>query len=115
MSDLTLIANPASLVIAGAGTELTDSRRYVDLLDRQAVRVQFKATLGISVRVEYSLDEGASWAALVSEDAYVGSNPYVSGWQVIPDEARTVNVLLRALGLGGGVLTTVNFVEMQYR
>lgn len=42
-------------------------------------------------------------------------NPYASGWQAIPDDAKVNDVLLRALGIGAGLLQTVNFVEMSYR
>ena len=114
-SGLTLVTNAVSSVISLGGSEVNNSRRYADLVDIEAARVQFAATLSISVRVEYSLDAGITWATLVPEDSYVGSNPYISQWMVIPEEARANDVLLRALVIGTGLLTTVVFVEMSFR
>lgn len=114
-SGLTLLTNPVTPLISVGGGELADSRRFADLLDIEAARVQFKSSAVISARIEYSLDQGLSWHVLIPEDAYLGSNPYISGWWVIPEEARVNDVLLRVWGVGSGVLVTVAYVEMSFR
>ena len=110
---LTLLPNPVTLLLGSGGTELTDSRRFVDLVGCEAARCQFGATVAASVRVEYSTDLGATWAVLVSEDDYVGTNPYLSSWAVLPETAMN-DVMVRAVG-SGGLLTTVKYVELEFR
>lgn len=114
-SGLTLVTNPFSALIALGGTELTDSRRYADLWDIEAARVQYKSSGALQVRVEYSRDAGETWSTLIPDDSTSGNNPYVSPWHVIPDDARAADVLLRAVGVGSGLLTTISYVEMSFR
>ncbi len=114
-SNLSLMTEPVTQLISVGGSELTDSRRYVDLWDCEAANCQFKSSAGMSVRVEYSLDDGGSWNTLVDESGYFGGNPYTKGWVVIPEESKQNDVLLRAIGVGIGLLTTVNFVEIGFR
>lgn len=112
---ITLMADAVSSLISLGGGELANSRRVVDLQDFEACRLQYSASNSITVRIEYSPDQGATWATLIDEYSMTGSNPRVSGWQVIPDEAKDQEVVLRAFALGSGLLTTVNFVEFQFR
>jgi len=114
-SGLTLVANPYTALILAVGTEIADSRRFADLIDVDAARVQFKSSSAISVRIECSVNNGATWATLVPEDSYMFSDPYLSTWFVIPEEAKKNDVLLRAVGVGSGVLLTVSYVEMSFR
>jgi hypothetical protein len=111
------MGNTASALLTVGGVELASSRRLMDLDDVQRARVQYRTnTSTISVRIEFSLDGGTTWATLVAEDApnVKGTNPYVSAWQAIPIEAMTVDVLLRAFGMGAGLLVAVDYVELQY-
>ena len=103
------------MILAVGGTELSNSRRIVDLFGFEASRVQFQASATISVRVEYSLDGGATWNTLIAEGTEYGGNPYVSEWQTMPPEALDNDVLIRALAIGFGLLTSVDYVEFQFR
>jgi hypothetical protein len=113
-SSITLLVAPVTVTIGTSGTELTNSRRFVDLWDCQRGRVQFNSSSAISVRIEYSLDYGVTWAVLWPEGSYVGSNPYASGWFGIPEETKANDVLLRAVGVGSGLFLTVNYVEFSF-
>ena len=113
-SSITLLVAPVTITIGTSGTELANSRRYVDLWDIERGRVQFNSSAAISVRVEYSLDYGSTWAVLVPEDSYVGSNPYASAWFALPPEIKANDVLLRAVGVGSGLFLTVNYVEFSF-
>lgn len=112
---IMLLSDSNAQLLTLGGVELANTRRYVDLVGCEAARVQFNASSGISVRVEYSLDAGSNWSTLVSEDTYNGSNPYTSGWQAIADDAKANDVLLRGLGIGSGILTTVNYAQLEFR
>lgn len=114
-SNLSLMTTAVSMLISVGGVELSDSRRYVDLLDCESSFCQFKSSDGISVRVEYSTDDDTTWSTLVDETGYSGGNPYTKGWVAIPDNSKNNGVLLRAIGIGIGLLTTVNFVEIGFR
>ena len=116
-SSLTLLADTVSSILSIGGSELTNSRRVVDLQGFEACRHQYSSTQTITVRIEWSID-GATWATLIDEysmDAIGGNGLKVSGWQVIPDVAKQQEVLLRAFAVGSGLLTQVNFVEFQFR
>lgn len=115
MTDMTLLANSVSSILSLSGTEVTGSRRYVDLLDCQAIRVQFKASASIQVRIEGSADDGSTWFTVLPEDNYSGVNPYISTWTVLPQQALVNNCLLRGIGIGTGLLVTVDYIEVQYR
>lgn len=112
---LTLMTEPVTTLLSLGGAELPDSRRYVDLYTFEACRWQYKASNTIDVRIDYSLDDGATWNTFADEYETVGSSPRLTAWQVIPDEAKVADVLLRAYAIGSGLLTTVNFVEFQFR
>ena len=112
---MTLKGEASSTLISLGGTELPASRRIVDLQGFQACRHQYSASAGITVRIEYSDDWGSTWSTLVDEYSMNGMNPRVSGWQVIPNEAKEQEVILRAYAVGSGLLTTVDFVEFQFR
>ncbi len=114
-TSVTLMADAASSLLSIGGVELPNSRRVVDLADAEACRLQYAASASITVRVEYSDDWGATWYTLIDEYSMTGSNPRVSGWQVIPADAKEQEVTLRCWASGGGLLTTVNFVEFQFR
>lgn len=112
---MTVLPNPISYLIALAGTEVTGSRRWIDLSDCQYGMVQYSASLSISVRIEYSKDLGVTWSTLVPEDNRLGTDPICSGWWNLPDLCRSQMILIRAFSLGTGVLTTISFVEFSYR
>lgn len=105
-------SKPITLTIGTSGTELSNSRRYVDLWDIERGRVQFNSSSAIRVHVYYSLDYGNTLFVLVPEDSYVGSNPYASAWFALPAEIKANNVLLRAVGIG--LFLTVNYVEFSF-
>lgn len=113
-SGLTLVANPFSLLISIGGTEVTDSRRYIDLLFTSRARLQFKASAGMTMRIEYSTDNGGSWSTLIPENSFFGGNPFICDWVVIPEEAKYNDVLVRAIGIGVGLLQTINYAEMSF-
>lgn len=114
-SSLTLMPQPVTSLLSLAGAELAGSRRYVDLDDAEACRWQYDASTGISVRVDYSLDDGSSWQTLAAEYETRGSSPRLTAWQTMPDDAKRADVLLRCFATGAGLLTTVSFVEFQFR
>ncbi len=91
-----LVSETVSQLLSLGGAELTNSRRYVDLTDNDAIRWQ-------------------SWADLASEYGSTGTAPIVTAWQTIPDDCKADDVLLRAWAVGTGLLTSVNFVEVKYR
>ena len=113
-SSITLMTSPVTLTIGTSGTELANSRRFVDLWDIERARVQFNSSSSISVRIEYSKDYGSTWATLINEDSYVGYNPYASTWFALPPEVQANDVLLRAVGVGAGLFLTVNYVEVSF-
>lgn len=113
--NLALMTESVTQLISVGGTELPHSRRYVDLLQCSSAFCQFKSSAGISVRLEYSSDEGVNWATLVDESNFVGGNPYSKEWTAIPDDAKQNRVLIRALAIGIGILTTVNFVDVGFQ
>lgn len=113
-SSCTLMTSAVTLTIGTSGTELANSRRLVDLWDCGRGRVQFNSSAAISVRVEYSLDYGATWATLIGAGAYAGSNPYTSTWFGLPDECKANDVMLRAVGVGTGLFLTVNYVQFDF-
>jgi len=110
-----LMANPSSQLLTLGGVELTDSRKVLDFAGIETVRLQYKGNL--AVRVEYSLDWGASWDTLIAENTFlVGNNPFVTGWLRVPDDLPIYGeVLLRCIGIGSGLVTTTTYVEMQYK
>lgn len=110
-----LLAQSVTQLLQLGGVELSSSRRYVDFTGLEAVRWQYGSSASIDVRVDYSLDDGATWAVLADEYETSGTNPRITAWQVLPDAAKVDDVLLRAVGVGAGLLTTVNFVDLQYR
>lgn len=114
-SSVTLMTEPTTSLISLGGSELPNSRRYVDLDNADGCRWQYTATNTIDVRLDYSIDDGTTWNMFVDEYETLGSSPRLTAWQVIPDEAKTVDVLLRAYATGAGLLTTVQFVEFQFR
>lgn len=115
VTSITLMSDAYSELISVGGAELPNSRRVVDLGDAQACRVQYTASNSITVRIEWSDDWGVTWHTLVPEYGMQGTNPRVSAWQVIPADALEDEVTIRAFAVGGGLITSVNFVEFQYR
>lgn len=114
-ASVTLMSESSTSLISVGGLELPNSRRVLDLQDAQGCRHQYTSSNGIDVRIEYSADQGSTWALLIDEYSMTGTNPKVSGWQVVPDDAKQQEVVLRAFAVGAGLLTTVNFVEFQFR
>lgn len=114
-SSITLMLNPVTALLSIGGAELNDSRRYVDLITFEACRWQYQASQSIDVRIDYSLDDGSTWQMMADEFETVGTSPRLTAWQIIPDDAKTADILLRAYAVGGGLLTTVDFVEFQFR
>ncbi len=114
-SSITLMVQPVTALLTLGGSELANSRRYVDLDNSDACRWQYDSSNGISVRVDYSLDYGATFQTLAAEYESIGASPRITAWQTIPDEAKRPDVLLRCFAIGAGLLTTVEFVEFQFR
>lgn len=109
------MADSSTSILAVGGVELPNSRRVFDLADVEAMRLQYTASNTISVRIEWSDDQGATWNTLIDEYSATGTNPRVSGWQSTPSVVAEQEVILRAFATGSGLLTTVSFVEVQYR
>lgn len=114
-SSVTLLTEPVTSLLSLGGSELTNSRRYIDFDNADGCRWQYVSSNTIDVRIDYSLNNGATWQTMVDEYETLGTSPRLTAWQVIPEEARTVDVLVRAYAIGSGLLTTVNFVEFQFR
>lgn len=114
-SSITLMTEPVTALLSLGGSELNNSRRYVDLYTFEACRWQYDASQTIDVRIDYSLDDGATWQMFADEYDTGGSGPRLTAWQIIPDAAKVSDVLLRCFAVGSGLLTTVNFVEFQFR
>lgn len=114
-SSLTLMPQPVTSLLSLAGAELAGSRRYVDLDDAEACRWQYESSTGISVRVDYSLDYGVTFQTLAAEYETLGATLRVTAWQTMPADAKRGDVLLRCFAIGAGLLTTVSFVEFQFR
>jgi hypothetical protein len=110
-----LLTDTVSQLISLGGIELSNSRRYVDLTECDAVRYQYGASNSIIVRLDFSVDFGQSWQTLVDEYAVLGTSPRITAWQTLPDDSRTCDVLLRAVAIGSGLLTSVNFIEVNTR
>ena len=113
-SSISLLPNAVTQLLALGGTELTNSRRVVDLYDCGRGRVQFAATAAISIRLEFSLDYGVTWVLLWPEGSYQGDSPYNSAWFVLPDECKAYDVTLRAIGVGSGRVQTVHYVQFDF-
>jgi hypothetical protein len=109
------MAHPVSQLLGGGGTELNNSRRWVDVSDCQYARSQYSASDSISVRIEYYFEVDDVWNTLVLEENAFGTDVICSTWQEIPPEAKVGDLLIRCLAIGGGLLTSVNYVELQYR
>lgn len=76
--------------------------------------VAFKLANNIHIRVEYSLDDGNTWLTLIPENEFFGENHFVCDWVVIPPTAKMSDVLVRALGIVAGLLTTIKYAEMSF-
>lgn len=118
IGSLHLMTAPTSQILTIGGVELTNSRRFIDLSEVDTIRVQFSGSL--SVQIDYSLDYGATWNTLVPATSYQGSGGLqISEWQDITSLGLQAGgysqALLRGIGIGSGLLTTVNFVEIQYQ
>lgn len=110
-----VLAVPGTSVSATVGgTEISSSRIAADLFGKDFARVTLDAdALNLSVRVEYSTDNGSSWDTLVTKSNAGASGSTTSSFVNIPAGAQT-DVLLRAMAVG--VLTTaVRFVEVEVR
>lgn len=122
----TLLADVvgASMNPGAGGSELPNkcSRRRVDFNEYGFSRIQWgcnQAGPSVSLRAEYSLDNGATWAALTEEvpaNAVADNNAYGT-WDALPADllAAPYNVLVRAMlsGSGGGIRVT--YVTLQMR
>ncbi len=114
-SSMSLMLEPSTSILTLGGAELPHSRRYVDLDNSEACRWQYAASNSIDVTVDYSLDNGDTWQTLATEYETIGGNLRVTAWQTMPDEAKAADVMLRSVASGTGLLTTVHFVEFQFR
>lgn len=112
---ITLVTDMISSLISLGGQPISNSERIVDFQDFEACRHQYAASTTIAVRIEYSKDFGVSWQVLIDEYSMTGASLKVSGWQVIPDDAKAQEVMIRAYATGSGLVTSVNFVEFQFR
>lgn len=112
---VSIMNETTTILIALLGTELSNSRRWLDVSDCQYVKSQYKVTNSVTVRIEFSTDSGSTWNTLCSENTAGGNNPFFSDWELVPDTARGGDILTRCLAFGGGLMETVNFVEMRYR
>lgn len=115
MYSMTMLLQPVSSLITIGGAEVALTRRYVDLCDVEAMRLQYNCSDSIDVRVEYSIDYGGSWNTLIPEYGMIGGNPKSSCWQTIPEDCHIPDVILRVYATGSGILTTINFVEIQFK
>lgn len=115
MNSISLIAESFTQLISLGGVELPNSRRYLDLETFQAVRWQYQASSGLVVRLDYSTDDGATFIPLVDEYQTFGSGLRCTSWQVIPEPENKSQIMLRGFAIGSGLLTTVNFVQVDFQ
>ncbi len=113
-SNLTLLADSTSQILVIGGTELTNSRRYVNFTGCTLIRWQYTASTVLTGGVDYSVDNGTTWISFVNS-TYTGTNPRITPWITIPTVAQIDNLLLRANAIGTGLLTTISFVMLSYR
>lgn len=109
---LTLLLSESGVSITPdlSGVEIANTRRVVNFHGQNFVRLHVDSSITtITIRVEYSLNDGQAWSTLVSFATLQSTAPSVSSWITIPQEAK-VEVLLRALGVGltGGSIRFVN-------
>lgn len=122
----TMLADVAGAPIGAvpAGTEVSNltSRRVIDFNEYGFCRVQWADNTGggtTALRVEYSLDAGATWAILVPEVQGVAGayGNDLGDWQTVPDPivAAPYNVLCRAMVVGNNTTTKVTYITLQMR
>lgn len=108
---------------AVAGTEIAGllTRTTVDITRFEEVRLQFAVSTtnaNVGVRVEFSTDNGTTWAALIAATtpATAVPNQHVrTAFAVVPEAARA-DVLLRAVCVGNANLDpTVRYVRIDLR
>lgn len=116
-STLNLLASPVSQLITVGGVELNNARRFIDSAGLKTMRLQFDANL--AVRLDYSTDYGATWSTLIPAPTTQGAGPYVTEWQDVSwlnsGGVEFAQVLIRPFAVGSGLLTTVNFVQVDFQ
>jgi hypothetical protein len=110
---VTLLAETNGLALSNAsnaGTEVASgaSRSRLDLGQFSSVRAQFAvdtASAAVRCRLEFSTDDGATWATLIAAFAATASADAnnTSAWTNLPAAANR-EVLVRAMILGNGTL-----------
>ncbi len=121
---MSLFSDAAGITMtnaAAAGTELAGnvSRAHIDFSAFTMVRAHFASSLTsatVACRIEYSTNNGSSWATLISNfaastSANANNN---SSWTSIPTGARG-EILLRALIVGDGALDPIiKYVRLSF-
>ena len=71
---------------------------------------------GTQIRIEFSLDNGATWTTLVpNSPSSVAGQIVVSDWAEFPTTARTDTTMIRVMVVNANVAVTVFLVEVQWR
>ena len=118
----TLLCNPTLQVPLLGGAEIPQSRRRCDIFTAAnyppSGRIQYEggSLSDCAVRVDYSLDDGATWAVFIPPAGTVNTGVTVMGdWQVLPAAAASqADILLRCVAVGGALIAvSIFYVELQ--
>lgn len=116
---ISLSSGGISVLPLLAGSEVSHSRRQIDLSDCSYCRVQYEGSgIGdLAIGVDYSLDSGSTWNSLLPAGPTIQGNGVVlSGSWNIFDSAATTDVIIRATSFGSSVLAfTIWYIDFQYR
>lgn len=117
----SLFFSPSGTSVTGSpgGAEVPGglSRRILPLLDAQYARVVFAfAAAGTQIRIEFSVDGGATWATLVPNSLPSVANQIVfTDWTEFPAAARTDATMIRIMIVNATVAVNVFLCEIQWR
>lgn len=118
---MLLLADATNVTPSSGGTEFPSglARRQAYLFGAGFARVQYEvgANASLAMRVEYSMDGGASWQTLVQGPDVQNNVAVASDWVGTPSDlaGTDMDVLLRAVAVGSGGGKSVKYVELLYR
>ena len=118
ISDEGMSVSPSAQgVEIGVEIDQPTTRKTASINGCNFVSVWFDTNiLNITIRIDYSLDEGQTWTPLISNVNPLSNNAQItmSRWRGIPQEAKTVATMFRAVAIGV-VPATFHFIEIQFR
>lgn len=102
-------AGGQSVTASLGGAELTGQRLEINYSAANVCAFRFciSLSLGLTLRIEQSLDSGDSWATLqsISLVADSGGRTYWSGWHTLSEAQQSADCLIRAMLVGIGSAT----------